>query len=61
MYIRLTFLYTLDKLEPSDNKGSKWCYGGAGVYPTPAVTHYNSRVEACWVNFFTHIFTHEVF
>ena len=35
MYIRLTFLYTLDKLEPSDNKGSKWCYGGAGGNRTP--------------------------
>ena len=35
MYIRLTILYTLDKLEPSDNKGSKWCYGGAGGNRTP--------------------------
>ena len=35
MYIRLTILYTLDKLEPSDNKGSRWYYGGAGGNRTP--------------------------
>ena len=35
MYIRLTILYALEKLKPSDSKGSRWCYGGAGGNRTP--------------------------
>ena len=34
MYIRLTILYALEKLKPSDSKGSRWYYGGAGVLRT---------------------------
>ena len=30
MYIRLAILGTLEKLKPSESKGSRWCFGGAG-------------------------------
>ena len=35
MYIRLTILYALEKLKPTNSKGFRWCYGGAGGNRTP--------------------------
>ena len=31
----MTILGNLEKLKPSDIKGSRWCYGGAGGNRTP--------------------------
>ena len=35
MILLIAILGVLEKLKPSDSKGSRWCYGGAGGNRTP--------------------------